>query len=213
MLILPIGSMHDDGQNQAERVHGQVPFSTGNLLVGIVSPLLPTFGRADGLTVDDGHGRGWFLAGPSPGLLSQSVVKLLPEPLVSPLPKDAVDRAPIGETGGQHTPLATGTYDIENGVDDPTPTDRSPAPTMHWREVMPNNLPLAIRQVTGIIPSNFHATAPACGWSQKIGAVALFFNLRNFKTRSEKTMGFQLGEAKSEATGAGILAISAESSQ
>jgi hypothetical protein len=35
------------------------------------------------------------------------------------------------------------------------------------------------------MPLNFHATAPAFGWSQKTGAVALFFDLRNFKTRSQ----------------------------
>ena len=56
---------------------------------------------------------------------------------------------------------------------------------MHWRQVGANDLPLSIRQVTGIMSRNFHATAPAFGWSQKTGAVATFLDLRNFKTCSK----------------------------
>ena len=177
--------MNHDCQNQPERIHGQMPLPTGNLLAGIVPSLLAAFGGAYRLAVDDGHGRRRFLPGSSPCFLSQGIVKFLPDAVVSPSPEDAVNRAPVGKTGGQHPPLAAGPHDIEDGVDHPTPADASPTTTMHWRQEWSNDLPLSIRQVTGIMPRNFHATAPAFGSSQKTGAVATFLDLRNFKTRSK----------------------------
>ncbi len=132
---------------------------------------------------DNGHRRRRLLARSSPCFLPQGVVEFLPEPFVPPPPEDTVHRAPIGEAGGKHSPLAAGPHDIQDGIDDPTPADRSPTSTMHGREVVSDDLPLSVCQVAGIMLRNFHATAPAFGWSQETGAVAHFFGLRNFKTR------------------------------
>ena len=166
-LILPIRPMNQYCQYQSEGVHGQVPLATGNFFASVIAPFLATFRCADRLAVDNRHGgRRLFTSSPA-YLFPQGIVDLLPNPLVSPLPKDAVNRIPIGKVARQHPPLATRANHVQDRIDHPTSTDRFSAPTATSRQQLSNNLPLPIRQITGIIGSLFHRYGSFLGWSQK----------------------------------------------
>ena len=107
---------------------------------------------------------------------SQRIMDFLPDAVVFPLPKDAVDRAPVGEIGRKHSPPASGSrraigkgtvpfssdenWDsppvvswpvLKDCIDHPTSANRLAAPLRTLRQQLSNHLPLSVRQITGIM--------------------------------------------------------------
>ena len=116
---------------------------------------------------DDRHGGRRLFASRSPYFLPQGIVNLLPNPFVSPLPEDSVDRAPLWKVSGKHPPLAARANHVQDGIDHPTSANRLPASTMAFWQQLSNHLPLPIRQITGIIRFTFHRYGSFLGSSQK----------------------------------------------
>jgi hypothetical protein len=83
-----------------------------------------------------------FIGSGFPRLGPQGIVNLLPSAFISPAPENSVDRTPIGEILGQHSPLAAGAHNVQNGIDDPSTVDEPIVPdatavAANWCSVMP----------------------------------------------------------------------------
>src|SRR5690606_16882432 len=131
ILILPVGSMHDKSHDQPERVHGNVPLPASDLLGSIVSTFEPTFCSSDRLTVENGDAGAFLLSHSLPDLFSKSIVNGLPHATANPASKNAIHGAPAREVPRQHSPLAAGSNDIQNGVQNPSPIDAG-TPSSRW---------------------------------------------------------------------------------
>ena len=156
MLILHTRAMNNDGLYQTQGIDCQVPFSSRNLLSGVIASFFSSFSRTNRLAVDDRCRRSRFLASRFSHFLTQPIVNPLPGAVISPFPKDTVNRVPIGETLRKHSPLATRPYNIKNCIDNPPPIDRTAASFGPWRKQPNDQLPLSIRQITGILRPAFH---------------------------------------------------------
>ena len=54
---------------------------------------------------------------------------------------------------------------VEDRIDNPSPTNRLASTSTQLWQQLPNHLPLSVRQTTGIMCHAFHAAAPSFGWS------------------------------------------------
>lgn len=91
----------------------------------------------------------------------------------------------MGKFERQHPPLAAAAHHIQNRIDHSTTANRRTTTPASRRQQPPNDLPLPVRQVAGILPCNSHRYGSFLGTFWKRGVVALFHNSSNFKTPSE----------------------------
>lgn len=73
-----------------------------------------------------------------------------PSAILLPTPEDSVHRVPIRELFGNVSPLAARPAPVEDGVDDPSPVDRLATTLFRLRQQILDQLPLFVRQITGI---------------------------------------------------------------
>ena len=141
--------MDNDRQDQAQRVNGDVSFSTGDLFPSIIATFRSSLGGANRLAIDDGSRGSRFLPALLAYFLPQFVVNGLPDLLVASLPKDSVNRTPIGIVFRQHPPLTSRANDIQNRIDDSPAIDRSATATLARRKQLSDHLPLPVAQIAG----------------------------------------------------------------
>src|ERR687896_1847588 len=98
----------------------------------------PLRGRFDTLTID--RTRRWLRLSPlaTPLRLPQLLHHTRPQPLATPPPEIAINRIPVVEILGQHTPLTAGLIDIENSIDDLS--------YVAWRACWSAGMPFLLRQ-------------------------------------------------------------------
>ena len=150
-MVLPIGSMHDHRPHQPQRVHSQVSFSASDLFSRIVATFLASFSSANRLAVDDRHRGRALLADRATQPSAQGVVNLFPQPAQPPAAEDGVDRFPFGEIERQLPPLAAGTIEVQDRIDHSATIDRWTTTLRRLGQQRSNQLPLFIREITGII--------------------------------------------------------------
>ena len=151
-MILPVRSMDDDGQHQAKRIDGQMSFTSGDFLAGVVASFVAAnFGRLHALTIDNHRSRGRLFACLLSQAFAQFVVERLPNAFLSPTPKNIVRRLPFGKIMGQGPPLTTGSIDVQDGVDHPATLQRFASAFFSLRQQVVDILPLSIREIAGIL--------------------------------------------------------------
>src|SRR5690606_13075806 len=105
------------------------------------------------LRVDDRDGwlclSSFFFA----NLFPQEIVNPLPGSVESPAIKDLIDRLPGRKASGQHSPLAAGSVEVQDGVDDVPPGVGEPASALGLlAEQRFENLPLCVSEIRGRLP-------------------------------------------------------------
>ncbi len=145
------------GQQQAHRVHRDVPFPAIHFF-GVIPPpagLRHGVGGADRLGVDHRGGRLGVPPGGGPHLGAQRVVQPGQGAVIAPGGKVAIYRPPGRVVRGQVPPGAPGPVHVQDRLDDqaqrPDPGPAAPARNVR-RQVRGDDLPLGIGQVTGIAP-------------------------------------------------------------
>ena len=79
--------MHHHFEQQAHRVHEQVPFASTDFLATIVAMEASTLGRFDRLTIDNPSTGRRLTSSLHPQALSERLHQLFPDPGVAPLAK------------------------------------------------------------------------------------------------------------------------------
>src|SRR5215216_3745164 len=104
VLVLHVGWMYNDCQNQTQSIDRQMSFAAVDFLAGIVTSLAPGFGGPYALAVQHcGAGGRCTSFGPAQSL-AKCVVNRLPDTVQSPLPEEIVNRSPLGKVVRQLTP-------------------------------------------------------------------------------------------------------------
>ena len=93
----------------------------------ILTTFCATLGDGNRLAIDIRGNASRFLSTLCLYLLSQHTVGLLPYSVVPPFSKDSVDRTPIENSLGEHSPLPPRVHDIHDAIDDSPPFDWSTA--------------------------------------------------------------------------------------
>jgi hypothetical protein len=157
VAVLDGGGSDHHGQQQAQRIHGDVPFPAVHLLGVIPAPGGPghRIGGADRLGVDHRCGR---LGLPPRGLAdlgAQRVVQPGQGAVIAPGREVPVHRPPGREVARQVPPGAPGPVHVQDRLHDPAQRpDPGPAPPsghVSW-QMAGDHLPLGVGQVTGIAP-------------------------------------------------------------
>src|SRR5262245_13396237 len=136
ILVLHVGTMHDHGEDQPQRVDSKVPFASADLFASVVAPLAANFRGPHALAVENrGAGRGLPTLGAT-HLLAEHVVNRLPHAVQPPVPEQIVNRLPIRKVARQLPPLTTGAVHIKNRIDDLPTTDLAwpPDATGRWQQ-------------------------------------------------------------------------------
>jgi hypothetical protein len=94
----------------------------------------------------------------------------LPDAVSTPAPKDGVNGFPLGKIMRECPPLAAGSIDIQDRIENQPPTNGPPAALRLLRQQAPQNLPLSVRQIAGIL------------FAHRYGSV--FLDLRNKKAEA-----------------------------
>src|SRR5262249_9066350 len=76
------------------------------------------------LAIDDRHAGSRFLAVRLPDSSAQGLVNFPPHAIATPTPEDRVHRLPLRKIMGQRSPLATHAIDVQDGIQNPPPTNR-----------------------------------------------------------------------------------------
>ena len=124
-------------------------FPTVHILGVVASPLLPARGRVDRLAIYAGCGpwRVGFLL--SPYLATQRVMDSVQGSIVPPLVKVPPGRRPGWEVCGEVSPLAAGTEDVKDGIDDIAEAGRARPPSRGDGDVRLDESPLFVGDVAG----------------------------------------------------------------
>jgi hypothetical protein len=161
--ILNICGQHEDHENKPEYVNKNVPLPALDLLPRVVAARSPHLRRLRRLAVND-CSRG--LRGSSsshPYLTTKRIVNSLPRSILLPPAKVTVDQLPLRKIMRKHSPLATGSVDIEDGVEDLTPRMLGrQRRRLRCGDQRFQNLPLFVGEVgrVGFPSAGFHASEP-----------------------------------------------------
>src|SRR4051812_38318425 len=143
--------MHDHSPHQPEGVHGQVPLATGNIFACIVASFFTPFRRANRLTVHDRHAGRGLLSTVLSDLSAESLIDSLPQTVSSPTPENGVHGFPLRKVMRQRSPLAACSIHVHDRIQNQPPTNGPPATLRLLRQQAPQNLPLSVRQIAGIL--------------------------------------------------------------
>src|SRR5436190_23785305 len=143
--------MHDDRPHQSQGVNRQMPLTTGDLLARVVASFFAPFRRANRLTVHDCHTGRRLLATLLSNSSAESLMNSLPDTVSTPAPEDGVNRLPLGKIMRQCSPLTTCSIDVQDRVENQPPTNGPPATLRLLGQQAPQNLPLSVRQIAGIL--------------------------------------------------------------
>ena len=155
-LVLAVSGMDNHDKNQAQRIDGQVSLSAVDLFPRVIATFCSSFGCANRLAVNDGCRGRRFLPMMLSYFLSQTIMNPLPSAIISPVPEYPVNCAPIWQVFWKHSPLASRSCHIQYGVDNPSSIDRPSTSTRPRRQQLPDQLPLSICQIAGILRPAFH---------------------------------------------------------
>jgi hypothetical protein len=166
------------GQQQAHRVHRDVPFPAIHLfrVIPAAGGLGHGAGGADRLGVDHRRGRLGVPPGRGPDLAAQHVVQPGQRAVITPGRKVPVHRPPRRKILRQVPPGTPGPVHVQDRLHDSAqrPDPRPAPPTVHLsRQVRDDDLPLDIGQVTGIAPG------PPSGPARTLGTRGLCFSGRH----------------------------------
>src|SRR6185503_3821876 len=81
----------------------------------------------------------------------ESFMDSLPDAVSTPAPEDGVHRFPLGKIMRQCSPLTTGSIDVQDRIEDQPPANGPPATLRLLRQQPPQNLPLSVYQIAGIL--------------------------------------------------------------
>ncbi len=155
-----IGRTDGDAEHQPQSIHQQMPFSAFDPFTSVIANLTAVTGGFDTLTIQNGCRGSASFAVSFPDQCAQSVVERGPLVVTDPLPKNMVNRFPMGKILGQITPRTATLDEIQDGIKDAPPINRWAAASggnrEHWFEVSP----LGIGE-TGVIYGVFHAPTEA----------------------------------------------------
>src|SRR5882724_5440244 len=150
-MILPIGAVHDHRPPQSQGINRQMPLAASDLFSRIVASFFASFRRANRLTVHDRHAGRRFLAALLTDSSAECLMDPLPDSISTPTPEDSVNSLPLGKIMRQRSPLATGSIEVQDRIEDQTPTNGSPATLRLLGQQTPQHLPLSVIQIAGIL--------------------------------------------------------------
>jgi len=151
ILVLNIGRMDDERQDQTQRIDNDMALTSVDLLSGIVTSLAADLGRLDRLTVDNRRARGLLASQATPKHVPERVVNPLPSPVVAPTEEDPINCLPVGEFVRQKPPGAATADNIDDRVEDGATADRLGRPAARrLRQKFSKDLPLLVGQVREI---------------------------------------------------------------
>jgi site-specific DNA recombinase len=150
--VVDIGGRHQHGQQQAHAVHDDMPFPTVDVLGVVAAPLLTAGTGVDRLAVDTGGRPGMVRLLGGPGLAAEPVVDGVQDAPATPSVEVPPDGALGREVLGQIPPLAAGSEDVEDGVEDVAHVGGT-RPPAGWggREVGLDQGPLLVGEVTRVV--------------------------------------------------------------
>ena len=152
--VVDVGTGNQYGDQQAQRIHQQMPLAALDFLAAIVTPVLTAdFRRLHGLAVDADRAGRRLAAGLHADLGPQGVHKPRPSAVVAPLREILLGRALGKQVVRQHIPLATAAVEIQDRVDDLAHAHFSgastPLRTRGWNQRLQDR-PLLIGKVRGV---------------------------------------------------------------
>ena len=142
------GSRDDDGQEESQRIHQDMPFAAFDIFAFIVAPLAPEFGRLHTLAIEATSG-GVFVASCLLAYLSaQGIVEPLPVPAVTPWAAIPIDTGPLRIFMGEQPPFDAPIDDIKERIDHRAHIELAMAPTrLGWRDQIFDKSPFGISEV------------------------------------------------------------------
>src|SRR5271168_1795812 len=143
------GRGHGDAEHQSQSIHQQMP------LAGVIADLTAVTSGFDTLTVQNGRRGSAPLAVSFSDECAQRVVEHGPVMVTDPLPKNMVDRFPMGEIRGQITPGTPTLDEIQDSIEDAPPINRWAATFGRNGEHRFEVSPLGVSQV-GVVDGDFH---------------------------------------------------------
>src|ERR1017187_1247078 len=117
IAVLEIGRQHRHQQQQANRVHQDVPLASVDLLARVVASLVARLRASDALAVDDPRTGLAISSSRHAHLFAQMSVNSHPKPIALPQSEIVIDRSPPGKVLRQIAPLAAGLCEIEDRID------------------------------------------------------------------------------------------------
>ena len=169
VAVLDGGGRDHHSQQQAQRIHRDVPFPAVHLFRVIPPAAGPrdSIGGTDGLGVDDGRGGLGVPPGRGADLGAQRVVHSGQRAVITPGGEVPVYRRPGREAVRQVPPGAPGAVQVQDRLHDhPQRPDTRPAPPSRLvsGQIRGDDLPLAIGQVTGIAAGPAHILGMRGPW-------------------------------------------------
>ena len=169
VAVLDGGGCDHHSQQQAHRIHRDVPFAAVHLFRVIPPAAGPrdSVGGTDGLGVDDGRGGLGVPPGRGADLGAQRVVHCGQRAVITPGGEVPVYRRPGREAVWQVPPGAPGAVQVQDRLHDhPQRPDTRPAPPSRLvsGQMRGDDLPLAIGQVTGIAAGPAHILGMRGPW-------------------------------------------------
>lgn len=125
-------------------------------LLGRLSMHFYSFSGLDRLAIDDRYRESFFFSSGLSDHLSENVVDLRPDSFQCPLPKHPVNRRPLGEFLGEIPPLVTGPTPVKDCIRNRLSIDGFPPKSPRCGKYFPDNLPLILGKVAGIIRFVLH---------------------------------------------------------
>ena len=116
VAVLGGSRRHADDQQQAERVHEDVPFAPVDVLPGVMAFFAAPLRGLDALRIEDGCRRRRLPPGGFAQPLAQAVMDALPHPLQPPVPEVVIGDPPRRELVRQQAPGAARAHDVEDCV-------------------------------------------------------------------------------------------------
>src|SRR6185295_4162573 len=100
-----------------------MPLATSDLFARIVASFFATLCSTDRLTVHDRHAGCRLFAALLTDSSAESFMDSLPDPVSTPAPEDGVYRFPLGKIMRQCSPLTTGSIDVQDRIQNHSPTN------------------------------------------------------------------------------------------
>jgi len=142
-----MGGMHQNGQQQPQRIDDDVALAPLDPFAAVKAPHSAHVRRLDRLAIDDGQAGTGLTSSLDPYTAPQGIGQAFEEALLGPSSEVIVDGLPGRKALGEHAPLASGFIEVKQGV---TEVSR-----LMFSEGLPleerfDSLPLGVRQVGAV---------------------------------------------------------------
>ena len=149
------GRGHGHAEHQPQSIHQQMPLAAFDPFAGVIANPAAVTRGFDTLTVQNGRRGSAALAVGFPDQRPQGVVERGPLVVADPLPKNMVNRFPMGKIRGQITPRTATLDEIQDGIKDPPTVNRWASAFGRFGEHRFKVSPLGVSQV-GVVVGDFH---------------------------------------------------------